>query len=54
MRELSELETVLLAVCRIALRQLYSAGEDNASLRGAAWDALTRAIVEVAGPPLPK
>ena len=44
MLERSELESALLAACEMALRQLYAAGEDNPSRRGAAWEALTKAI----------
>lgn len=46
MRELTELEKVLLNACRIALRQLDYDGDDKTAFHGAAWDALTRAIAQ--------
>jgi hypothetical protein len=46
MRELSELETTLLAACRMALRQINYDGDDKTAFTGAAWDALTKAIAK--------
>lgn len=46
MRELTELETTLLAACRVALRQLEYDGDDKTAFHGAAWDALTKAIAK--------
>jgi hypothetical protein len=43
-RELSELETTLLAACRMALRQLEYDGDDKTAFTGAAFEALTKAI----------
>ena len=44
MRELTELEKVLLSACRVALRQLNYDGDDKTAFIGAAFDALTKAI----------
>ena len=51
MRELSELETTLLAACRMALRQLDYDGDDRTAFTGATFDALTKAIAAAEGPP---
>jgi hypothetical protein len=45
MCELTELEAVLLAACRMALRQLDYDGDDKTAFTGATWEALTKAIV---------
>lgn len=44
MRELNELETILLAACKLALRQLTYDGDDKTAFAGAAFEALTKAI----------
>ena len=48
MRELSELETTLLAACRMALRQLNYDGDDKTAFAGAVFEALTKAIAAAA------
>jgi hypothetical protein len=44
MPELTDLEATLLTACRLALRQLEYDGDDKTAFRGAAWEALTKAI----------
>ena len=48
MRELSELETTLLAACRMALRQLNHDGDDKTAFADAVFEALTKAIAAAA------
>lgn len=43
---MTDLETELLAACRIALRQLNYDGDDKTAFTGAAFDALTKAIAK--------
>jgi hypothetical protein len=50
MREFSE-EKVLLAACKMALRQLDYDGDDKTAFTGATWDALTKAIAAAGGSP---
>jgi hypothetical protein len=50
MREFSE-EKVLLAACKMALRQLDYDGDDKTAFTGATWDALTKAIAAAEGSP---
>jgi hypothetical protein len=44
MSELTELEKVLLAACKIAKRQLEYDGHDKTAFTGAAFEALRKAI----------
>jgi hypothetical protein len=44
MRELTDLEKILLAACKLALRQLQYDGDDKTAFAGAAFDALAKAI----------
>jgi hypothetical protein len=42
---------MLLAACKVALRQLEYDGDDKTAFTGAACDALTKAIAAAEGPP---
>ena len=51
MREFTDIERILLAACKLALRQLQYDGDDKTAFTGAAFDALTKAIAAAEGPP---
>jgi hypothetical protein len=53
MRELTELEKVLLAACKLALRQMEYDGDDKTAFTGAAFEALSKAIAAAEGLPKP-